>query len=180
MLAVTGYGTTIVKELSQICGETIMRINYDDDELPIVDRYLFAGGVLYNKSGDEQTFDEWLVSVRVNFTNVVRMCEQIFMRKEPAAVCVIGSQSARTGSFDGTYAAAKRAIHDYVEARSTTRGHRLVCVAPTIIADSGMTRRRHDYPQVLKERRTVTARQVAEVVYRLLYQSDQTNIIEAV
>lgn len=179
MLAVTGYRTTIVQALKGMAAEDVIRIDSESDDVPVADRYLLAAGVMYSKPANEQTFDEWITSVRVNFTQVVRICEAIFSRPEPAVVCIIGSQSAEAGSYDGTYAACKRAVQEYVSVRKTQSGHRLVCVSPPIIADSGMTLRRHDYPLVLSERRTVTAQQVAEAVYRLLYRSDETNIIEA-
>lgn len=178
MIAVTGYNTTILQELRKITAERMDRIHWDCIDPPVAARYVFAAGILYNKTTQEQTRQEWLTSVMVNFASVIQHCEDIFRRGEPATVCVIGSESAEKGCFDGTYATCKRALHVYVRARKMGTDQRITCVAPPIIADSGMTRRRHDYPVVLEERRTVPAAQVAHAVFRHLYDSDQSNIVE--
>jgi hypothetical protein len=48
----------------------------------------------------------------------------------------------------------------------------VACVIPPIISDSGMTRRRHDYPAVLDARRTVSAKEVAEKVHWALFDDE--------
>lgn len=178
MLAVTGYHTTIVQQLKKLIDEPIERIAWDCLDPPIAERYVFAAGILYNKPTQQQSQAEWFVSVTVNFAQVVQHCEDILRRGQPVSICIIGSQSAEQGSFDGTYATCKRAIHAYVRARKVSEGQRINCVAPTIIADSGMTMRRHDYPFVLNERRTVKASEVARLVYKQLYESTESNMIE--
>lgn len=118
----------------------------------------------------EQTGEEIAASLAVNFANVVRICEQVLAREPLAQIVVIGSESAYKDCYDQTYGLAKAAVHRYVEMRKVSRRQQLVAVAPTIIADSGMTRRRHDYPDVLEQRRTVTAAKVAKTVHWLLYE----------
>ncbi|HEY9503579.1 MAG TPA: hypothetical protein VIR01_18215, partial [Pyrinomonadaceae bacterium] len=62
----------------------------------------------------------------------------------------------------------------YVENRRVAHTQQLVGVAPPIIRDSGMTLRRNDYPDVLKTRRTVTAKLVAEAISGLF--SDEIDL----
>ena len=50
-----------------------------------------------------------------------------------ARICIIGSESAYRGSFDGTYAKSKAAIHRYVEATPTHGQQQLVAISPGII-----------------------------------------------
>lgn len=180
MLAVTGRKTTIVRDLARLLppDETIVRIDVDLGRadthlggLPVAERYLLAAGVLHQKSILEQSWVEMIESVSVNALNVIRICETILERQAEARICIIGSESARRGSFDLTYAASKAAVHAYVLARETKPGQQLVCVSPTIIADSGMTMRRKDFPQVLERREYVLTLDVARVVHRVLYQN---------
>lgn len=177
MLAVTGYHTTIVQQLKKLIDEPIERIAWGNIETPIAERYVFAAGILYGKRSHEQTQTEWALSVQVNCIQVIQHCENILQRWVPAVVCVIGSQSAEQGSFDDTYATCKRIVHTYVMARKTRPEQRLICVSPPIIADSGMTMRRHDYPFILNERRTVMAKEVAAKVKELLYDSELRNAV---
>jgi NADP-dependent 3-hydroxy acid dehydrogenase YdfG len=176
-LAVTGRGSTIVQELERLIpAERIERIDVElgrpDAVLSNIvhaDRYLLAAGILYSKHILAQSWVEMIESISVNLVNVIRICETILQRQDDARICVIGSESARAGSFDQTYAASKAAIHAYVMQRKTRPHQQLVCISPPIIADSGMTSRRHDFPQVLELRPHVYAIDVARVVKRALY-----------
>lgn len=177
MLAVTGRRTTIVAALADLLPsqERIVRIDADladphaPLELPTANRWLLAAGVLYSKPLDEQTPEEILASLSVNVINVIRICERVFATQHDARICVIGSESAFKGCFDQTYFLGKAALHSYVKSRVTSLNQQLVCISPGVIADSGMTRRRHDYPAVLEQRPHILARDVAEVIKRALY-----------
>lgn len=176
-LIVTGYATSIVYELGELVpddpfvrmGIELARPDVNLASMPRGERYLLAAGVLHQKPILEQTWSEMIESLSVNAINVIRICETILERQADARICVVGSESASRGSFDLTYAAGKAAVHAYVKARKTKPQQQLVCVSPTIIADSGMTSRRKDYPAVLEERETVTAIEVARVIHRVLY-----------
>lgn len=178
MLAVTGYGSSIVTELRGLLGNTDQVVRLDARmavpdcvmyHLPNADRYLLAAGVLHGKSVREQMALELVESAAVNLINVLRLCEMVLDEQDQARICIIGSESAKLGSFDRLYAACKAGIHAYVQQRETKPLQQLVCVSPPIIADSGMTRRRHDYPQVLEQRPHCHAIDVARVVKRVLY-----------
>jgi len=134
-----------------------------------VDRFVLAAGVLRQQRLFDQTGFDVRISLAVNMVSVARLCEAILRSREHARICVIGSESGFKGSFDETYAMCKAAVHAYVSWRKVLPLQSIACVAPPIISDSGMTARRNDYPQVLGERRTVTARQVASAVYDSLY-----------
>lgn len=172
MLAVTGLTTTIVQHYLSIRQEEVQRIEAFPSlahptpiiKVPFADRYILAAGILHQSRLHKQTEKEIIESLCVNFVNVVRICEYIFENYAKARVCIIGSESGVKWSFDDTYAGAKAAVHTYVATRRVTQLQQLVCVAPTIISDSGMTMRRKDYPDVLAKRRTVTAKQVAETI----------------
>lgn len=165
MIAVTGRRTTIVRELELF--EPIERI--EGSRLPAgVDKFVLAAGVLVGKRITELSPIEAYDTVYVNLISAMRLCERILDSVPTARICVIGSCSGIKGSYDTLYAAAKAGLHHYVKTRKVTERQQLVAVAPCIIADSGMTRRRGDYPQVLDEKPTVTAKEVANVVYGLL------------
>jgi NADP-dependent 3-hydroxy acid dehydrogenase YdfG len=175
VFAVTGFRTSIVRELKDLTQEPVIRIEADwrtyDASFypPRVPRYVLAAGVLHGKRMAEQTAAEINECWAVNCVNVVRICERVLGMNPHARICVIGSESGTRGSFDETYALSKAAVHQYVRWRKVKSTQQIICVAPTIIADSGMTQRRTDYPRVLRERRTVRAETVAREVHSVLW-----------
>jgi short-subunit dehydrogenase len=180
VIAVTGYGTTIVRELANLVAPIeVRRIEADLARLdarfilpPGATRFVLAAGVIYSKSIRAQSADEIVAGVAVNMVNVARLCETILDTVPAARICVIASESAFKGSFDESYAMSKAGVVTYVATRAVKCSQLLVAIAPPIIADSGMTQRRHDYPDVLSHRRHVFARDVAANVYRHLYESE--------
>lgn len=180
MLYVTGMGSTIVRELAAMMPEeTIRRLPGDmsDPELrlelpadvPTGARFLFASGLIYSHPLEGQTPGEVEASLWCNAMNVARWCRHILQHVKGARICVVGSESAKAGSYDMTYAMGKAALHAFVTFQPITPGQQLCAVAPPIISDSNMVKQRHDYPAVLERRRHVTSKQVAEAVWRSLY-----------
>lgn len=167
MIAVTGRRTTIVRELELY--EPIETI--ESHYLPTADKFVLAAGVLVGKQIQDMTPVEAYDTVNVNLIMAMQTCERILSLVPNARICVIGSCSGIKGSYDQLYGAAKAGLHHYVRTRKVKETQQLVAVSPCIISDSGMTERRSDYPRVLQERETVTAKQVADVVYGLLTMS---------
>lgn len=165
VIAVTGRRTTIVKELEAY--EPIERIEAD---LPLTNKFVLAAGVLVGKPIADMSTLEAYDTVYVNLISTMRLCEHI-LQIPNARICVIGSFSGIKGSYDELYGASKAGIHHYIKTRKVLDTQQLIGVAPTIISDSGMTERRGDYPEVLEKRKTVTAKEVADVVYGLLTMS---------
>lgn len=179
MLAVMGYGSNIVTQLRALIGDSdeVVRMKAEWDmpgcslhHLPIAERYLLTAGVIYSKPVTEQLASEMVESVSINLINVLRLCEMILTEQDHARICIVGSESAKNGSFDRLYAACKAGVHAYVQQRATKALQQLVCVSPPIIADSAMTKRRHDYPHVLEKRAHCHAIDVARVIHRVLYE----------
>lgn len=183
MIAVTGSRTTIVRELVAM-GERVERIDADLSEpdcffdIPEADRFVLAAGVLIGKRMERQTGSELLQTFTVNLINAVRLCEVILDTNPRARVVAIGSESAFLGSFDQAYAVAKGGLCAYASWRKVGPEQTLAVICPPIIADSGMTERRSDYPEVLSKRKTVTARQVAAAALRLLDGPPGYNFVE--
>jgi len=185
-IAISGWNTTITQELfglishrerrSRISSRVVdsYRNRNIPPGFPNADRYLFAQGLMVGETV-EQNMDPSEI-YEVNLISVMQRVAAAFRRNNRARVVVIGSMSAELGSHDAHYAAAKAGLHSFVRVWTglPDRGQ-LNCVAPTIISDSRMTEARDDYPAVLKERRTVSARQVADLVYYLLYTDSGIN-----
>jgi NAD(P)-dependent dehydrogenase (short-subunit alcohol dehydrogenase family) len=176
MLAVTGYNTTIVQAMRSLLPESEPVVRIDDlDRLPQTNRFLFAGGVLIGKPLADQTASEIDRTFSVNFVQPMLACELIFACEPDARVCLIGSESGYTWSHDDTYAAAKAALHKYVETKKLLPGQQLVCVAPSIVRNSGMTERRTDIEnlerrrQAHPKRRFLEAIEVARLIHFVLY-----------
>lgn len=169
MFAVTGKRTTIVRALEELTGEQAHKL--DTKEMTqfgmVIDvrRFVLAGGVL----GGSSWLEHGELSASVNLLQPIQICEQILAVVPDARICVVGSQSATLGSFDRFYAAGKAGLEAYVRTREVGSGQLLCAVSPTIIADSGMTIRRADYPRVLEQRHTVRAVDVARAIFELLW-----------
>lgn len=140
------------------------------------ERYLFSQGLLQPKRMAEQTKIEVLKSFWANAAAVIRACDDIFAANPKARVCIIGSESAFAWSYDGAYAAAKAALHRYVETkRLQSPDQQLICIAPSIIGDAQMTVSRRDHDGLVQrmaahpKRRWLEAAEVAALVHHCLY-----------
>lgn len=147
------------------------------DEPPLqAERYLFCAGVLVGRPIEEMHSDQVLSMLDVNFASVARACELILSANSKARICVVGSESGVYGSFDRVYAGSKAALHNYVETRRVGPEQQLVCIAPSIISDAGMTLRRTD--ALLAEKaakhpkgRFLLCEEVAREIVHVLYGS---------
>ena len=195
-LAVAGRRTTIVQELMKLLppGEDVREWpryqpgdpNIGNDYAALeADRHVLATGILWDNPIMCQPWPEIKESLFVNLILPVKLCEAVIRSNPRARICVVGSESGIKGSYDTTYALAKAALHRYVETRRVGAHQQLVCVAPTIIWDSGMTQRRKD-KDLLSERakswpkgRLLMAAEVAAVIYALLYVASDymTNVV---
>lgn len=178
VLAVRGVAGAIPRALKDMLpeGEEMWPIGRDEEPPPLAQRYLFAAGVLHGLPITGQTRDHLAETAWANFHEVARACERIIAGNDGARICVIGSESAYTGSYDAAYAGAKAALHAYVETRRLRSPlQQLVCVAPTVISDAGMTLRREDHlalrarADAHPKKRWLLAREVAAMVKFLLY-----------
>lgn len=174
MLAVTGYRSKIVEELRALLppGEEVVRISNG-----VVDagRYLLCAGLLRPMTLGAQSLNEIAEAIKVNLIEPMQLCDLLLAHNDRARICVIGSESGFAWSHDGTYAAAKAALHRYVETKKIGQHQQLVCVAPSIIEDCGMTLRREDVDNLKRRmdehprRRFLAAVEVARMVHFLLY-----------
>lgn len=186
MLCVTGIRTSIVEALCTLVRkEKMIRPDVDLKSfapqrarqfVSECDRFVFAQGVLHPKPISRQTSSEISDSLAINLVSVVQLCESVLSSNDRARICVIGSESGIKGSYDTTYALGKAALHRYVETkRLRTSQQQLVCVAPSIIWDSGMTQARGDLAELedrkaeLPKQRYLSSMEVARLVHFLLY-----------
>lgn len=151
------------------CGWNLRAIDTRLPPLPLCERYLYAAGVIRGRKVREYDAAEAAESFAVNYWNALQFVESALAANPAARICVIGSMSAENGSYDEIYAGMKAALHLYCRTRAVRPQQQLICIAPTIIADSAMTRERVDYPRVLEERPTVTAGEVADAIVDHLY-----------
>lgn len=179
MLAVTGFGSAIVGELAGLVAPTekVVRVDAKDYRSHLeAERWVLAAGVLTPKRSSEQTLGEIADGMAVNYVQPVEICEAVLAANPKARICVIGSESGCSGSYDDVYAAAKAALHAYVcRRRLTSPLQQLVAVAPSIIGDAGMTLRRADFENLERrkdehpKRRFLRAVEVARMIHFLLY-----------
>ena len=177
MLAIRGYSSTIAQSL-------IDTLPPWEEAAPVergavntgAERHLFCQGVLTPATITQQDKTQIADSFWANAAMTIRQCDLIFAVNTKARVCVIGSESAYSWSFDGAYAAAKAAVHRYVETKHLSHSdQQLVCLAPSIISDARMTTRRGDVQNLATREashpkgRFLTSAEVAAWVRFLLY-----------
>jgi NAD(P)-dependent dehydrogenase (short-subunit alcohol dehydrogenase family) len=176
-IAIRGFGSEIVRGLIPLlpAGEELISVPRDGAMPAAADRYLFCAGFLAGEHIHQLSSAERQATMEVNFLSVVADCETILAKNPDARICIIGSESGFSGSFDAAYAGSKAAIHTYVETKPLSPGQQLVAVAPSIISDAGMTLRRDDRALLDQraathpKRRFLLAREVAALVHFLLY-----------
>ena len=154
MIHARGAGSSIAVELNKLHP---VRPVWRADPIPLDgDRYLFCQGIIQQKRPVDQTSVEMLHTFWVNCARTIQECDRILDVNPKARICVVGSESAFKGSFDGIYAAAKAGIHRYVETkRLKYSGQQLVCVAPTCILGTGMNEQRNEDGKAALEARRI-------------------------
>lgn len=175
MLVITGWGSEIAAALCRLlpAGEAAASSIQAIDTS--ASRYLFCHGLLRSKRIEDQTRDEIADSFWVNYASTVIACREIFAANPRARICIVGSESGYRGSYDDVYAAAKAALHLFVETERLGPHQQLVAVSPGIVGDAGMTTRRTDIANLERRRRThpkqrfITSAEVASMIYSLLY-----------
>lgn len=153
---VRGAGSAIAQALATLTPiESVPRPSRAVYAMPVdAERYLFCAGLQIQKRIGEQEEDEVEELFWVNAGDVIRECDRLIEENPRARICVIGSEAAYTWGFNGTYAAAKAALHRYVETKRLKHpGQQLVCVAPTMIVGTGMNRQRNADGVAAAERR---------------------------
>ena len=183
MIGITGKHSSIIKEFVKLTDEKAVFGSIN--ELPKdLERYVLCAGVLAGKNARDIDDAEAIQTFRVNFLDVVRFCDELFEKNARARGCAIGSMSGILGSYDTAYAGSKAALHLYVETKKLLHPtQHLVCVAPTIIEDSGMTQRRADLEEVLqrgKQRRLqrwLRAEEVARIAHFALQEDALCNTV---
>lgn len=155
-------------------------------QLAAFDRVFVGHGWLQPKQILQQTPCEMIESFTVNVLSTVRLIERALTDNTSVRIVVLGSESGINGSFDGSYALAKSALHQYVRTRALHAvDQQLVCIAPSMIEDAGMTERRADQDRVRArarrhpKQRLLCSSEVAELAYFLLF-TDQGYITNQV
>ena len=175
-VAVTGGSSKIVTEFERIVSgfAEIKRFALALIDPHCANRFLFSHGILQGLriNENENGHDAW----KVNFELMAAVIEHILNANPKARICVIGSESGITGSYDMAYAGSKAALHMYIENRRLPfPEQQLVGIAPHIISDAGMTMRRDDQADLAKraldtpKQRWARAEEVAALVRFLLF-----------
>ena len=177
MISIRGYSSQIVKSFLDLLPphEQISVLSRGGLSTK-GERHLFCQGFLQPRSITVQTNEEIAKSFLVNAADIIKQCELIFASNDEARVCIIGSESGFSGSFDASYAASKAALHSYVETKKLrTSSQQIVCIAPSIISDAGMTIRRNDLDNLKRKEashpkgRFLYCSEVAKLIHFLLY-----------
>ena len=183
MIYVRGADSEIAKSLAGLCPTKAVPRHFP---MPgVIDngyksggysRYLFCVGMNHQLPIIQQTNAQITETFMVTAVNVIKECDRLLEQNHNARICVVGSESAFTWSFDGAYAAAKAALHCYVETKRLGPLQQLVCVSPTCVINTGMNQRRNaDGKQALEnrvqkhpKRRWLSPLEVANMIHFLL------------
>jgi NAD(P)-dependent dehydrogenase (short-subunit alcohol dehydrogenase family) len=178
MIAIRGMGSNIAKTFIDVVFRSGTPFEIKRNTVPPynADQYLICQGILYGKRRVDMTNDEISETYKVNYIQPACICDEILEHNPTARICVVGSESGVSGSYDECYADSKRLLHHYVETKRTEPAQQLVCVAPSIIEDAAMTLRRKDTENLSKLRsqhpkgRFLTSLEVAKMIYFLLFE----------
>jgi len=178
-VGIAGARSTITQEFCSIVGDRDKIVSRRLSEMPLyLDRYLVCVGYLAGERITEISEEQSLLTWRVNFVEPVQFCERVFAVNQKARICLMGSESGFSGSYDWAYAGAKAALHSYVQAKKLVEPKQMItAIAPHIILDSGMTQRRSDLAELevrARSNRTqkwLSANEVAQQADYLLYRA---------
>lgn len=185
---ITGARSRIMQELKPLLPEPVREVSRKECDMSSLtaienqvalwlsaDRIVLAHGDIspvnfYGRS-------EWEIfrSMNVNLLSVVKICELVLSRNPKVRILVMGSESASKGSHDTTYWLAKSALHEYVRNRRLDfPGQQLVCVAPSVVNNTGMTKGKDQEKLATMLRQTPKQRgiepvEVAKLIYFLLF-----------
>jgi len=183
VIAIIGHKSKIAEAFIDLLEPTERWVHFRTEDFPgaqtDASRYLFCCGFLAGHSLRAASPDEIDRTWIDNFVEVARAIDCIVDEDPEARICVIGSESGCSGSFDMAYAGAKAGLHLYIETkRLKTPDQQLVGIAPSIVADAGMTLRRTDFDtpefaaraEAHPKGRYLAAEEVARMAHFLLYQ----------
>lgn len=180
LLAISGRRSTIAKAVAERveAGRLADAMWMSASASPLTaTHYFFCAGFLTRGAVNDLSDEDLEATYRVNLIEVMRACDLILSINERARICVMGSASGISGSFNMAYATAKAGLHLYVETKALRPGQQLVAVAPWIVEDTNMTRGRpaaeldfvrQSHPQ----QRFTTAANVAAAVVHVLFVDD--------
>lgn len=178
MISISGYTSEIARAFVKLlpAGEKVHLTERPSTLEAYADRFLICNGLLLGKAAIDMSAREIEATYQANFVQPAAACGRILHYNPSARICLVGSESGYRGSYDETYAAAKAALHRFVELHPlTTPAQQLVAVSPGIIGDTAMTRRRQDIERLERRRLThpkqrfLTCAEVAAMIYHLLY-----------
>jgi NAD(P)-dependent dehydrogenase (short-subunit alcohol dehydrogenase family) len=179
MLAIQGFSSSLAQALLEFLPpwETALSIERAGTNVS-AQRYLFAQGMISPKRIGEMTPKEQQETWHANAGMTIEKCNMILALNDEARICIIGSESGFAWSYDDCYAAAKAAVHRYVETKKLKPNQQLICIAPSIIEDSRMTRSRKDADNLLRraaenpKQRFLRMSEVCRLIHYVLYTDD--------
>ncbi|TFB10146.1 SDR family oxidoreductase [Candidatus Marinimicrobia bacterium MT.SAG.2] len=189
-LVIIGAGSEIGKSLSSNGSKDVIKISRNDaifylygqdlenylTKLELTDSdIVYLSAVLYPKTIADQTQEEFYESFNVNFRLPTIIINYLNNHSENYNFCFVSTESALKGSFDDSYAGAKRAVEMIIEETRLNDPHsRIFAIAPSTIGDSGMTTSRSDkdrlasYLAAHPKQRFLSSHEVANLILSLL------------
>jgi NAD(P)-dependent dehydrogenase (short-subunit alcohol dehydrogenase family) len=152
------------------------QIDKNKDLIKSCDKIVLAHGILGTERFLNYNEKTILHLIKVNLLSFIRIIEIAIKYNSNVRIAVIGSESGIKGSFDISYSLSKAALHKYIEERKILfPTQQLICIAPSMIVDSGMTLNREDQDNVKKstlsnpKERGLFSNEIAQMIYHLLF-----------
>ena len=139
--------------------------------------YLICAGLLQSVPIVEQTSSQICDSFLVNAAGPVITSELLLTHDPKARIIILGSESAKKGSFDLSYALSKSSLSTYIRNKRVGKSQQLILLSPSTVEDLGMTLRRKDQERVSKYRsehpkeRFIKGSELALLIYNLFQSS---------
>lgn len=135
----------------------------------------YTWGNLTPKRFNDQSLQEINKSLAINTLIPIKLIEKVNNSNCEFRMLYVSSESAKKGSYDGTYFIGKASVEAYIrELRLKNTKSSLVAIAPSTILDAGMTERREDQENVKQlihnhpKKRLLLSQDVADACYWIL------------
>ena len=139
--------------------------------------YLICSGMLQSKPIVNQSASQISDSFLINAAGPIVTCELLLSNDPQARIIILGSESARKGSYDMTYALSKSSLYVYVRNKRVGPRQQLLLVLPSNVGDLGMTLRREDldrlsgYRSSHPKKRFIHSSELALLIHNLFQSS---------
>ena len=193
-ILITGSNSKIAHEFSKLLSKkttihklnkksfNMININKISSEKKFFEKFdmvFFFHSSISNQRINLNDTNKIIDSLKINLVSQIMISEIILNKNKNCTIFFVGSESGIKGSYDLIYGLTKSSINKYVEERKIKfPGQRIICLAPSTIIDSKLTKKRKDQFNVKKsirknpKKRGLKSKEVAEIINNIAFKKE--------